>query len=88
MRLTYPPPGNEQLTCDALLLAIVSTRLRVAWHAGALSAEKAMEMLDQALCRLRLDRTAAEVTLELVRAGPVRVVNDELKGINGLPEGS
>ena len=65
MRETYvPPPGDEQLTCDAILLAIVSTQPRVAWHASALSAEKAMDMLDQALCRLRLDGTALEVTLE------------------------
>jgi hypothetical protein len=39
--------GDEQVVCNALLLALVATQLRVAWHAGAVSAERAMEILDQ-----------------------------------------
>jgi hypothetical protein len=43
---------DEQVTCDALRLALVATELRVAWHAGAISAERAMEMLDRASCEI------------------------------------
>jgi hypothetical protein len=48
---------DEQVACDALCLALVATQLRVAWHAGAISAERAMEMLDRASCEIRLRRT-------------------------------
>ena len=44
---------DDQVICDAVRLALVATELRVAWHAGAISAERAMEMLDPALCEIR-----------------------------------
>ena len=39
--------GDEQVICQALRLALVATQLRVAWHAGAISPDRAMEILDQ-----------------------------------------
>jgi hypothetical protein len=45
--------GDEQVTCDALRLSLVATQLRVAWHAGAISADDAMEMLDRAFFEIR-----------------------------------
>ena len=40
---------TDQVICEALRLALVATQLRVAWHAGAMTAEGAMQLLDQAL---------------------------------------
>ena len=48
--------GNRDITCDALELALVATQLRSAWHAGVLSADMAMRILDVAVrevCNLR-----------------------------------
>ena len=53
--------GDDQLVCDALRLALVATRLRVAWHAGAIGADKAMEVLDQSICKIRPPRTAEQL---------------------------
>jgi hypothetical protein len=33
--------------CQALHLALVATHLRVVWHARAITAERAMQLLDQ-----------------------------------------
>jgi hypothetical protein len=40
--------GAERIVCDTSRLALVAMDLRAAWHAGALSAERAMDMLDHA----------------------------------------
>jgi hypothetical protein len=48
---------DDQVTCDAIRLALAATQLRVAWHAGAISAERAMEMLDRTFCQIRLRDT-------------------------------
>jgi hypothetical protein len=45
--------GDERVICDALRLALVAMDLRTAWHAGVLSAERAMDMLDHAFCEVR-----------------------------------
>ena len=45
--------GDEQVVCRSLQLALVATQLRVAWHAGAVSADRAMEILDQQFCEIR-----------------------------------
>lgn len=45
--------GSEAVTCDALHLALIVTQLLVAWHAGVTSADKAMDLLNQALAEIR-----------------------------------
>jgi hypothetical protein len=48
--------ADEQITCQALQLALVATQLRTAWHAGVMDADTAMRSLDRAvgeLCRRR-----------------------------------
>jgi hypothetical protein len=41
-------PTTDQVICEALRLALVATHLRVAWHARVMTAEGAMQLLDQA----------------------------------------
>ena len=41
-------PTSEQVICAALRLALVATQMRILWHAGAITAERAMQLLDQA----------------------------------------
>jgi hypothetical protein len=45
---------SEQVICDALHLALAATHLRVVWHAGAITAEGAMQLLDQAFREIRV----------------------------------
>jgi hypothetical protein len=48
--------ADEEITCHALLLALVATQLRRAWHAGVMDADTAMKSLDMAVreaCGLR-----------------------------------
>jgi hypothetical protein len=40
--------------CDALYLALVATQLRVVWHARAITAERAMQLVDQAFREIRV----------------------------------
>ena len=47
-------PTSEQVIFDALHLALVATHLRVVWHAGAITAEGAMQLLDQAFREIRV----------------------------------
>ena len=47
-------PTSEQVICDALYLALVATQLRVVWHARAITAERAMQLLDQAFREIRV----------------------------------
>jgi hypothetical protein len=46
-------PGDQaaDVVCEALDLAIAVIRLHVAWHAGVISAEVAMEALDRDIAR-------------------------------------
>jgi hypothetical protein len=43
----------DQVICEALHLALVATQLRVAWHARAITAGGAMQLLDQACREIR-----------------------------------
>ena len=47
-------PTTEQVIRDALHLALVATHLRVVWHARAITAEGAMQLLDQAFREIRV----------------------------------
>ena len=47
-------PTTDQVICEALHLALVATHLRVAWHARAITAEGAMQLLDQAFREIRV----------------------------------
>jgi hypothetical protein len=47
-------PTSEQVICDALHLALVATHLRVVWHARAITAEGAIQLLDQAFRQIRV----------------------------------
>ena len=47
-------PTRDQVICDALDLALVATHLRVVWHARAITAESAMQLLDQAFREIRV----------------------------------
>jgi hypothetical protein len=47
-------PTTDQVICEALHLALVATHLRVAWHARAITAERAMQLLDQAFREIRV----------------------------------
>jgi hypothetical protein len=46
--------ASEHVISQALLLALVITRVRVVWHAGVISAEGAMRVLDQAIRATRV----------------------------------
>lgn len=48
------PPTLDQVICEALHLALVATHLRVVWHARAITAEGAMQLLDQAFREIRV----------------------------------
>ena len=48
------PPTSDQVICEALHLALVATHLRVAWHARAITAEGAMQLLDRAFREIRV----------------------------------
>jgi hypothetical protein len=48
--------GDEDVTCQGLLLALVASQLRTAWHAGVIDADTAMRSLDDVIsevCRHR-----------------------------------
>ena len=47
-------PTPDQVICDALHLALVATHLRVVWHARAITAEGAMQLLDRAFREIRV----------------------------------
>lgn len=47
-------PTSEQMICDVLHLALVATQLQVVWHARANTAERAMQLLDQAFREIRV----------------------------------
>jgi hypothetical protein len=51
---------EARVTCDALHVALVATRLQTAWHSGALTAEKAMRVMARTLSELRAWQAAAE----------------------------
>jgi hypothetical protein len=38
--------AERDVLCDALLLALVASKVRTAWHAGILDADAAMRRLD------------------------------------------
>jgi hypothetical protein len=40
------PVTDRDVFCDALLLALVASKVRTAWHAGVFDAETAMRRLD------------------------------------------
>ena len=42
-------PCDQDITCQALELALVATHIRVAWHAGLMSADTAIRCLDRAV---------------------------------------
>jgi hypothetical protein len=44
----------DQVICEALHLALVATQLRVVWHARAITAEGAMQLLDQVFREIRV----------------------------------
>lgn len=62
-------PVNEdgRVTCYALLLALASARLRIAWHAGVIDADTAMRNLDKAVEAIRgvLSSETAPVSADL-----------------------
>ena len=53
--------SSEKTICDALRIALVVTQLRMVWHAGAVSGEEAMELLDQAFSEIRLRTSPSAV---------------------------
>jgi hypothetical protein len=44
-------PSAEDVTCEALHLALSAIHIDIAWHAGAISAEAAMKDLDREIGR-------------------------------------
>ena len=47
---TIPPSLVEgEVSCHALVLALVATQLRTAWHAGVVDGDSAMRCLDEAI---------------------------------------
>jgi hypothetical protein len=54
-------PTTEQVVCDALHLALVTTHLRVVWHARVVTAERAMQLLDQAFREIRVHNEEEEI---------------------------
>jgi hypothetical protein len=38
--------ADRDVLCDALLLALVASKVRTAWHAGVIDADTAMRRLD------------------------------------------
>lgn len=54
-----PPLANRDLACDALLLALVASKLRTAWHAGVMDAESAMKRLDIFLLEICSSRSTS-----------------------------
>ena len=54
-------PTTEQVICDALRLALVATHLRVVWHARVITAESAMQLLDQAFREILFATNSTEL---------------------------
>jgi hypothetical protein len=46
----YDDLGSD-VTCDALNLALSAIQIHIAWHAGVISAEAAMDGLDRAIAK-------------------------------------
>ena len=46
MSTITPSTVEDEVTCHGLLLALVATQLRTAWHAGVVDGESAMRCLD------------------------------------------
>jgi hypothetical protein len=46
MRTPVEPLAHRDVFCDALLLALVASKVRTAWHAGVIDADTAMRRLD------------------------------------------
>ena len=55
------PPTTERVICDALRLALVTTHLRMVWHARVITAERAMQLLDQAFREIRVHNENEEI---------------------------
>jgi hypothetical protein len=46
MRKPVEPLADGDVLCNALLLALVASKVRTAWHAGIIDADTAMRRLD------------------------------------------
>jgi hypothetical protein len=63
MSTIAPSRVEAEVTCHSLLLALVATQLRTAWHARVLDAESAMRCLDsvvRTVCEVRTSRFTAQ----------------------------
>jgi hypothetical protein len=54
--------GDEDVTYQALLLALVASQLRTAWHAGVIDADKAMKSLDNVISEICQHRAVKEAS--------------------------